>query len=457
MKKLSKALFALMLAFLVALTACSSNQGSSSPASSGGDKANDSDPVTLTYFLWGNDNEIQLTNSIIAKFNEKYPNIKIEIERSTGDYFQTLKTKFAGKNEPDIFLMEPGEVGSFLKDGLLANLSEYLKSSSAFKDSDLWPVNDIYKYDGQKMGSGPLYAIIKDWSPDYMMVYNKKLFDQAGIAYPDPNTPMTWDEFLTTAKKLTKRDANGNIQVYGTDMASTPYKHIYEYLQMTGGSLYSEDGKKSNILDSKLRPAFEYFVNLQSGKDAPAQYTSGTTTGDPGARFAAGQVAVTWYGLWAYSSYSWDLSGFDIGFAPPPVMKKGDPKLAISSGLVSHAISANCINADAAWKFIEFYMTEGQKILAQNSFNIPGNKTVANNEFLNTGSDAVNARNKYFIDAATSYTQPIPVNLYVPQSRFDSIMSKEFTMIFEGKQTLDQALSNCDKQINDVISQNSDK
>lgn len=45
------------------------------------------------------------------------------------------------------------------------------------------------------------------------LFWNKDLFKAVGL---DPDTPpATWDEVLTDAQKLTKRDAQGNLQQEG--------------------------------------------------------------------------------------------------------------------------------------------------------------------------------------------------------------------------------------------------
>jgi multiple sugar transport system substrate-binding protein len=450
MKKIIAVLIMCIVSASLVLSGCSGS------GDKGGKKASGSNngPVTLTYYVWGNENEIAIINQIIAKFEEKEKNIKIELERSTGDYFPTLKTKFAGHNEPDIFCVDPGEVGSFMKEGLLLGLDEYINNSTVLKKDDLWPVNDVYRYKDGKVGSGDLYAIIKDWTPDYMMVYNKDQFKEAGIAYPDPKVPMTWDEFLTIARKLTKRDSNGNVTRYGTDMSFGASKHLYEYIAMTGGSVYSGDGKTANLENPQIRPAIDFFVSLKNGKNAPAQYTTGSMTGDSGARFASGQTSIVWYGLWAFPAYEWDKCNFEIGIAPPPVYKKGDAPLAISSGLIGQGISADTMYPDEAWKFLEFYMTEGQKIAAEAGFNIPGNKTIASGDFLKTGDANKDALHKYFYNAGNSYTIPMPVNINISQGRYEAVLNKEFTLVFEGKQSVEQALQNCDKQLNDILKMN---
>lgn len=459
MKRRISLLIVFAMVFTSLIAGCSSSKGQNGNSTAGAgtsavSKAFDKNQkADLTYYTAGNDNEIAQLKSIIDAFNKEYPNIKIEIQRSTGDFYQTLETMIAGRNAPDIFRMEPGEVGTFLKENALLPLDSYLSSSAVLKASDLWDINSVYRYDGTSLGKGKLYAMIKDWSPDFMMIYNKDQFKAAGISYPDENTPMTWDEFLTIAKKLTVKDATGKVTRYGTDMSNNAFKNLYQYIAMTGGSIYGSDGKV-NLTDSRIRPAFDFFVNLQYGSSAPAQYTTETT--DVAAdKFVKGQCAIVWYGLYAWPSYDWDQCSFDIGYAPAPVEKKGDKQLEMATGLVANAVSADTMYPDAAWKFLEFYMTEGQKMMAKIGYNIPGNKTVANSDaFLKTGNAKTDARNAYFLKVGESCTVSIPVSLEISEDRYENIMNKEFSLVFEGKQSTTTALQNAQKEINDLIELN---
>lgn len=411
----------------------------------------DDGTANLVYYIWGNDNEIKTAQTIVKNFMAANPKIKIEIERAGGDYYGMLRTRFAGNNEPDIFLMDSGEITPFLKEGLLLNLENYIKKSDKLKESDLWSVNDSYRYNGEKLGSGDLYALVKDWTPDFMMIYNKNQFKEAGIPFPSETDPMSWDEFLNISKKLTIRNSDGTVKRYGTSMDFVPYKHIFEYVAMTGGRMFTDDNKKFNYTDPKVKQAFQYFVNLQKGPDAPAEYTSGSSASVSGERFTSGDVSIVWYGRWAYSAYNWDKVNFEVGIAPPPVPEKGMKPYSATSGMIANAVSANTQYPDAAWRFVEYYETEGMKEVSKEGFNIPGNKTIATTLFKNEGNEKTKKVNNFFLNAAENYTHPVEYNPYISQTRFETILGKEISLVFEGKQDLNTALEKSAKDIDAAI------
>ena len=452
------ALWLVLATILLATVACAATPtgtGTDATPTPGGKKPTlpaSEETTNLVYYVWGSDSEFALTQEIVDDFNAANPKVLVEIERSGGDYFGMLRTRYAGGNEPDVFLMDPGEVGGFLREDLLLPLDDFF-AGSTLKPEDLWSVNDLYRYDGTRNGRGDLYALIKDWSPDFMMFYNKSHLDEAGIAHPSATEPMTWAEFLAMAKKLTQRNTQGDITRYGTMMDFVPYKHLLEYVQMAGSSLYEDGGKAFNRGDAGVLKAFQYFVDLQKGPDAPAQYSTGAQASGSGERFAAGTVSVVWFGRWAYPSYAWDKVGFDVGVAPPPVPEKGMKATAGSSGMIAHAISVNTRSPQAAWAFLDYYMTVGEIKVADTGFNIPGNKTIAKDRFQNVADAKVKELNRFFLDAAENYTFPVQYSPLLSTTRVESLLSQEISLVFEDRQTLDEALAGAADAIDDALSQ----
>ena len=73
------------------------------------------------------------------------------------------------------------------------------------------------------------------------VVYNKKIFDEAGVDYPTDD--WTWDEFMATAAELTDPDAG----IVGTGWPGTGDEdttwRIWPLVWQLGGEVVSEDGE----------------------------------------------------------------------------------------------------------------------------------------------------------------------------------------------------------------------
>ena len=108
----------------------------------------------------------------------------MDLVQYSSDYYNKIQLGFASKTEADVFLMQGGSIESYIRDNFLLNLQPYIEAETGdginFTESDLWSINDGYRYNSEKdeMGEGNLYAIVKDWSPDFAMLYNKDLIDK---------------------------------------------------------------------------------------------------------------------------------------------------------------------------------------------------------------------------------------------------------------------------------------
>lgn len=420
--------------------------------------------VTLTYYVWGNNNEVKAIQQIIDDFEKVNPDISIKVERAGDNYFGDLQLKFAAGSAPDIFLMDPGEIRPFLEEGLIEPLDTYIEKSEELSLDDLWDVNDGYRYNGNEMGKGNLYALIKDWSPDFMLVYNKdhvaeyRENNPGAFPYLSEEEPMTWSQFLEFSQALTI-GSGSSVSRYGTTMDFVPYKHLYEWIQMSGSSMYTSDHSKFNRDDQNVYDAFKFFVDLQEGANAPAPY-KGSSIAAGGEMFTNGDVSSVFLGRWAYVAYEWYDADFEIGIAPPPVPDNAplvDGKrvpYAGVSGMISNCINVDSKHKEEAFKFLEFYMTKGMESMAELGFNIPGNKTIAEDIFLNVENENVRNVNKIFINVAKNFAHPIEYNKYVSTTTIERKLGEKVSLYFEKREgitTLDKLLDEIEEVINKEI------
>ena len=62
---------------------------------------NTTDPITLSFMTW---DDFEMTEALAAKFMEKYPNIKVEVLRTTtGDIAGELLNRAANNDLPDVY------------------------------------------------------------------------------------------------------------------------------------------------------------------------------------------------------------------------------------------------------------------------------------------------------------------------------------------------------------------
>lgn len=463
MKNGKKAISVLLAGFTLSAAALIGGCGGG-----GGDKS-------IVYYMWGSSKEVKAAEQLAADFEVLHPGWHVDVQSSSGSYYDNLKTYFGGGNAPDVFFMEGGMIESFLKDGLLLDLEPYLKAGGAFTEENLWDVNDYYRYDAsaRRMGSGDLYAVIKDLTPDFMMIYNKKHIDEynashetslaqevgypagtgADAPYPSESTAMTWEQCTKMCRLLTKTNANGDITRYGTTLDQVPWKHVMEWIQMGGDTLFTEDMRELNVSSQAVTDAFEYFIAFQSGETKSAAPVASNSVGG-GEGFRNGDISVVWNGRWAWQSYGWYDVNFEIGVAPPPTPKGGED-VYCSTVMTAQAISSTTKHPEVAWAFLEYYMTAGMREYVQTGYNIPGNKTIAYGDFLNVDDAYQKNLNSYFIGFIEK-AQPIEYSFYIDQGRVEGILGdyipRVWTANAKDRLTLSQALEQAAKEIRSVTS-----
>lgn len=443
--------FCLLAFTALSLAACGGSSGNRSATN--GKKV-------LTY-LMSNDSVayMNIANKIVSDFNEQIASegYYIETETPGGDYYTSLGNKFAANSAPDIFFMEEGYFNAYAK--YLLPLTSYLTSSSKLKTSDLWDINDFYKYNGD------ICCLIKDFSPDFMLIYNKTALADYNKNHPSAQftisdtVPMSWHDFY----KMTSAIQAYEGMKYGTSLGFEGVKHIHDLVQMTGTTMYTAEQTALNLSSEDLKEAFRFFCALQkdnatefptyyslnqnSGK-APASYTSGVTTSEQ-EMFKQGKCFSIFNGLYAFASYGFYDVSFDYGVAPSPVEKDGDAAYGSTSAMVSHAIYKNSKYKDIAWRFLEYYQTEGIRRLAGIAYNIPGNKTIAGSDaFLKNDNPKVQAMSNYFYNfVEAGHCHPTIYNTKVSFSRVQTCFSTQLAKYYDGGLGFDDMLNEISKAV----------
>lgn len=118
------------------------------------------------------------------------------------DYEKQLTLGIASGELPDLVILDGCSMASFIQLGLFGDISEAEINWDEYIQGPL----ESTMMDGKHYG-------IPFATNCTALYYNKDMFDEAGIAYPDENT--TWDEFHEMAKALTKDG------VYGFGNAAT--------------------------------------------------------------------------------------------------------------------------------------------------------------------------------------------------------------------------------------------
>ncbi len=196
-------------------------------------------------------------------FEEKYPAIKLEhiTTPTTDESTQKILAMFAA-NDPGEVLNLPAtrDYKRVAVRKVLLDLETYYKRDN-FDPNVFAPVaRDLHLYCGKYYGF-PMHLSF------YVTMYNKKLFQEAGVKLPDEYVKEgrwkmggTDDGYLEALRKLTRGE--GDKRTWG-DQRTTDLHVVNYFIFSWGGKIYNEDRTKFVIPDDpKSIAALQYQVDL---------------------------------------------------------------------------------------------------------------------------------------------------------------------------------------------------
>ena len=359
--KMKRILAALLAVLMVAgLTACSGGGGEQSPAPSGsqaaepsgsGDAAGDAVEISLWAFNIGGFTEASNWDSIIASFNEKYPNITVTvtpINYQDGD--QKLTTAITSDQAPDIIFEGPERiVGNYAREGLMVDLG------------DLWSANGSDIAEGissvsQLDGTYYMYPLSV---AAHCMAINYEVFEAAGaLQYIDEET-RTWttDDFVAAMEAVRDAIDAGTVTVAVPGIIYCGAQGGDQGTRALVNNLYSdyyvsEDGTAYTANSANNVKALTLLQEMVQNKSMSANASFAAS--DELQAFANQTCAVTF--CWNYSNYTQYAEQTQFTpFAMAFPSDDGVPELEMA-GPYGFGVFDNGDQAkiDAAKKFIQF-------------------------------------------------------------------------------------------------------
>ena len=283
--------------------------------------------------------------TIIEQYEIANPEVLVQLEAIAGrDYYTRILTQIAADRSPDVMNIGDDAVPSFVERGAFLPLDECL-ADIGFDTSVYLPgLLDPGIVDGQ------LYFLPKDYST-LAVYYNKTIFDEAGVAYPEDG--WTWDDLLSTAQALTQdTNGDGETDIWGIQLPASWTTGFEYWVAAAGGSLISEDGTSYvGYMDSPeaIRAATFYrdLYNTYQVAPPPADFSA---FGGGNSEFDNGQAAMRIFGRWPQSGMLQNPN-IDLGVVGTPA----DAQAANILFWGGFGISSTTDNLAAACDFLSYY------------------------------------------------------------------------------------------------------
>lgn len=381
---------------------------------------------------------------LAQRFTEANPDIIVDVK--TPDLTNTAIDIPVVAQDVDCFMWAPSLQDPKNLEAIL-NLEPFLDADKSFNKSDFYPATlDQFTEQGQ------LWGLPAEVTP-YVIEYNKDLFDAAKVAYPKAG--WTMDDFLATAKSLTKGD--GKDKQYGFVGDYYESTDVILMVQQLGARLIDTSVTPPKVVfdDATMRKAVQWYADLHSKYDVkPVFVTDFAELMSAAAAALSNREALVDDGraaMWTAYAGQPNLTGSDkrstmnIGVAALPIgaAGPGGGNYISSNG---YYISADTQAKQACWKWIT-YLT-GQASVIQG---VPARRSVAESEAYKQKIGAERAA-AYLASLGESGTSSAYQFLSGKSSWLSySVLwlSKAYGQVADGKAPVEKALADAQKMADD--------
>lgn len=284
-----------------------------------------------------------LLEKLAAQFNEQNPQIDLQLTFVPGAQYQPkLKTLIASGHPPDMFYCGDVWVAYLLP--FLADLSPLFE-----RDANEIGLDDIYPNVLAACRFGGKICFAPRWFTVPLLYYNTALFDAAGEPYPKPD--WTWTEYIAAAKRLTKRDAAGHVEIWGTNIVTGWWGEWLTLVRQAGGEIFDR-GEQHCELDqpAAVRGMQFYFDKIWREKVAPPPGFA------PDQGFASNKLAmelVGHTGNWRIFNQIPGLK-WDVQLMPSGPYSQAGGEMALEA----IGMSNQTAHPEECWRFLKFMMAK---------------------------------------------------------------------------------------------------
>ena len=307
--------------------------------------------VTIRWLMRWDQTRVDLVaRPLIDAFVAEHPDIHVTLENipDSSDYYRALALQLDQGVPPDVFYPATHIAYALDLRGQLLPLTNAGPADGL--DLTVYDENVLALYRNQ---DEQLYCLPADIAT-LVVIYNKQLFDQAGVPYPSAG--WDWSAFQSTAQALTstveqKRgsdDKNSHrlrTTIYGVD-------RFYAYWPLlvwswSGHNLFDDPHAPTRFLlaDEQAIAALQWLAELGQSGVMPAFDSPDAAEDD---LFLQGRAAMQITGHWRVPAYL--AAGLDFDFAPLP---QGKYRVNRNDGSC-FAIARNSTNSAAAWTFVNW-------------------------------------------------------------------------------------------------------
>ena len=357
------------------------------------------DPETVQLLVFGAPEELAAYRTLVDAYEASAPGANVQLIEASDrdDLIARLSTSISGGEPPDLFLMNYRYYGQFAARDAIEPLDERIASSGVVDAGDYYPVAmEAFRWQDRQL-------CIPQNISSLVVYYNRDLFEQYGVAEPEPG--WAWNDLVATATALT-RDAAGRV-VSGTESEGGPTPvvvyglgiepsmiRLAPFVWSNGGEVVDDPERPTRFtLDTpEAREVLENFVDLRIAYGV-VPTDEEVEAEDDESRFVNGRLAMLMSSrrvtttFRASAQFDWDVAALPTYDRPAGILHSD-----------AYCMTAASAHKDDAWSFLEYAVSAaGQEVIAATGRTVPSNIEVSESAaFLD---DQAPANAQVFLDA----------------------------------------------------------
>jgi multiple sugar transport system substrate-binding protein len=353
----------------------------------------------VTFAYLGDDQVDKIYNDLADDAEKANPGLKVERYHTakapgTGSHMEKTEALISAGSPPDIAWLSTGFHVAYGAKGAALALDPFMQKDKGFNFDDWYPgATDGFKFNGKT------YGLPRELNMA-VVYYNLTHFEKAGLQ--PPKDGWTWDDFLDTAKKLTRGTPGQADAQYGFGLFPAWWR-LYPWMWQNGGDAWSKDGLRTTIDQAPAADAVQWVSDLRWRHHVAPQ--PGETSGDDFAHFSQGKVAMAIEnpGYIARLRTTPDIR-WDIAPLPKGPVKRANNSLGGGFGVLSATKLP-----DAAWALLRTLTGQkGHQLIFESSGWAPPRKSLATLPAMQNPTAAPKSM-KVFVEES-KYLQAPPVS-----------------------------------------------
>lgn len=368
--------------------------------------------------------DLETFESAYEVFKEEHPHINVEFEAFPQEqYYEKLRIQLSSGVGYDLFA---GQIDTMADTGVMEPLNDYLQES----DMDVSGFGTMY--DAMKVEEDVLGLPYR--KSNWMMYYNKDLFDEKGVEYPSDD--MTWQEFRELANEISDENT------WGAYLQQWPQTWYMSGVQ-DGASIIDKDL-------SRFKEALQLRIDLEEDGAIMSWAEQNSTGAHYNAAFQKGNVGMNIIGDWHVSQLRDAEAAGDIDFdwdvvpIPHPEGVEKNTTLALPVALM---MNQNTEHKDEAFELLSF-MTgeEGAKLFASEGYITGYTNEAVREEYLGDGSQK--PENLHYFLETKEYPE-YPMLTGVKNVVVEAIYKQEGELALLGEQSVDETIEIISQRVQD--------